>query len=168
MSRRSSRRRGRGRHRGREQQPAMGAPAKFEPVAGFPPPPAPQASAPADTWPVAVDDWRWDIPLGAQEGMRVPGRVYANDTLRELLQGDGSVRQLANMATLPGILRPRLGDARRTPGLRSAGRWGLCHRRSDRRCLARRLRVRHQLRGATAPRRSERERPARPARPAGR
>ncbi len=104
MSRRSARRRGRGRRRGRDQRPPMDIPTKFEPVAGFPPPPAPQVSAPADTWPVAVDDWRWDIPVGAQEGMRVPGRVYANDTLRDLLQGDGSVRQLANMATLPGIL----------------------------------------------------------------
>ena len=45
MSRRSSRRRGRGRRRGREQQPAMDIPTKFEPVAGFPPAPAPQASA---------------------------------------------------------------------------------------------------------------------------
>ncbi|MAG36293.1 MAG: RNA-splicing ligase RtcB [Dehalococcoidia bacterium] len=44
-----------------------------------------------------------DIPLGAQPGMRVPGRVYANETLRTLLQGDDSVRQLSNMATLPGI-----------------------------------------------------------------
>ena len=168
MSRRSSRRRGRGRRRGRDQQPAVDIPTKFERVAGFPPPPAPQVSAPADKWPVAVDDWRWDIPLGAQEGMRVPGRVYANETLRDLLQGDGSMRQAGQHGDTAGDSRPRPRNARRTPRLWSAGRRGLCYRRSDRRRLPRRLRVRHQLRGASAPRRYERGRPAGPARPAGR
>ncbi|HOW56369.1 MAG TPA: RtcB family protein [Smithellaceae bacterium] len=37
-------------------------------------------------------------------GMRVPGIIYANDKLAELLQGDESARQVANVAHLPGIV----------------------------------------------------------------
>ena len=36
--------------------------------------------------------------------MRVPGRIYANEALRDLLRDDDSVRQVANTATLPGIV----------------------------------------------------------------
>ncbi|MCL5943087.1 MAG: RtcB family protein [Actinobacteria bacterium] len=40
-----------------------------------------------------------------REGMRVPGRVYADDVLMESLQGDQSLDQVRNVAHLPGIQR---------------------------------------------------------------
>ncbi|HET6616367.1 MAG TPA: RtcB family protein [Gemmatimonadota bacterium] len=36
--------------------------------------------------------------------MRVPGRVYASDTLMEEIRGDESLTQVRNVATLPGIV----------------------------------------------------------------
>jgi len=36
--------------------------------------------------------------------MRVPGRVYADSKLMELLRDDQSLTQVANVAQLPGIL----------------------------------------------------------------
>src|SRR5665647_2832786 len=37
-------------------------------------------------------------------GMKVPGIIYANDKILELLQSDESTRQVANVAHLPGIV----------------------------------------------------------------
>ena len=51
-----------------------------------------------------IDEVTWEIPLGAQAGMRVPARVIADDELFEALAGDRSLEQLANVATLPGIV----------------------------------------------------------------
>lgn len=38
-------------------------------------------------------------------GMRVPGRIYADDRLLELLADDNSPAQVANVAHLPGIVK---------------------------------------------------------------
>jgi tRNA-splicing ligase RtcB (3'-phosphate/5'-hydroxy nucleic acid ligase) len=46
--------------------------------------------------------WTWELP--ATGGMRVPGRIFADDSLIEALAGDGSLDQVANVAHLPGIL----------------------------------------------------------------
>src|SRR5664280_1652485 len=43
--------------------------------------------------------------LAATEGMRVPGRVYADIELLAALEGDQSLTQVRNVAHLPGILR---------------------------------------------------------------
>src|SRR5712692_3387928 len=51
-----------------------------------------------------VDEVRWDLPDYFMYGMRVPGRVYANDALMEVLAADAAVQQVANVATLPGIV----------------------------------------------------------------
>ena len=49
-----------------------------------------------------VDDYRWLIPrTGA---MRVPGLVFANRDLMKSIQEDQSLIQVANVATLPGIV----------------------------------------------------------------
>jgi tRNA-splicing ligase RtcB len=49
-----------------------------------------------------VDDWRWRIP---REGkMRTNGLVYADEKLMKDIMGDQSLLQVANVATLPGIL----------------------------------------------------------------
>lgn len=49
-----------------------------------------------------VDEVRWRVPI--QGDMRVEGWIYADDTLIEAIVKDGSVQQLANVATLPGIV----------------------------------------------------------------
>ena len=50
-----------------------------------------------------IDDYMWEIPAGARPGMRVPGRIFADQELVRALQRDRSLEQLANVATLPGI-----------------------------------------------------------------
>lgn len=45
----------------------------------------------------------WEIPM--QGGMRVPGRIYANDELVRQLEKDQAPRQVANVAHLPGIVK---------------------------------------------------------------
>ncbi len=48
-------------------------------------------------------DYRWEIP---REGaMRVPGIVYADDRMIDSLREDQSLQQVANVATLPGIVK---------------------------------------------------------------
>ena len=51
-----------------------------------------------------IDDELWEIPIGAVAGMRVPGRVFADAELLEAIAHDRSLEQLANVATLPGIV----------------------------------------------------------------
>jgi len=43
--------------------------------------------------------------LGAKEGMRVPGRVFASETIFKQAEADKALEQVVNVATLPGILR---------------------------------------------------------------
>ncbi len=50
----------------------------------------------------------WEIPVGYVPGMRVPGRFFLSDTLEAILE-PGAIQQLANVATLPGIIRYSLG-----------------------------------------------------------
>jgi len=52
--------------------------------------------------PKQLDEWSWELP--ATGAMRVPGRIYADRTLMELLRDDQSLTQVANVAQLPGIL----------------------------------------------------------------
>lgn len=46
----------------------------------------------------------WELPIGWVEGMRVPGVVYASDGLFARAVQDRAVDQVANVATLPGIV----------------------------------------------------------------
>jgi len=55
-----------------------------------------------------IDDYRWEIPVGYKEGMRVPGIIYADERLLEVIHRDQSVEQVANAATLPGIVKASL------------------------------------------------------------
>jgi len=55
-----------------------------------------------------IDEVTWEIPLGARPGMRVPARLIADAQLVEALAGDGSLEQLANVASLPGIVEPAM------------------------------------------------------------
>jgi tRNA-splicing ligase RtcB len=49
-----------------------------------------------------LEEWLWEIPR--QGGMRVPGRIYATDKLMSDLKADNSLRQVMNVAHLPGIV----------------------------------------------------------------
>ncbi len=53
---------------------------------------------------VRVDPWRADIPTSHLAGMRVPGRVFASDAILADVRGDQALQQVANVATLPGIV----------------------------------------------------------------
>ena len=51
-----------------------------------------------------IDANRWRIPQRYRPEMRVPGMVYADDELIEQIKADNSLQQVANVATLPGIV----------------------------------------------------------------
>ncbi|MBI1952891.1 MAG: RtcB family protein [Candidatus Omnitrophica bacterium] len=52
-----------------------------------------------------LDDYRWEIPKGARPGMRVPGLIFADEALMKNILSDKSLEQVANVATLPGIVK---------------------------------------------------------------
>ena len=54
--------------------------------------------------PQRIDDELWELPLGTVAGMRVPARVFADAELLAAIEQDRSLEQLANVATLPGIV----------------------------------------------------------------
>jgi tRNA-splicing ligase RtcB len=51
-----------------------------------------------------IDECRWRIPRSQRADMRVDGIVYADDVLIEQVRNDASLTQVANVATLPGIV----------------------------------------------------------------
>jgi len=51
-----------------------------------------------------LDDYRFVIPKSFQEGMKVEGLIYANDELIIAIEKDQTLTQVANVATLPGLV----------------------------------------------------------------
>lgn len=51
-----------------------------------------------------IDDYRWLIPKSYKQGMRVDGLVYANEEMIKHLEKDQTKEQVANVATLPGLV----------------------------------------------------------------
>ncbi|MBT5304043.1 MAG: RNA-splicing ligase RtcB, partial [Candidatus Scalindua sp.] len=49
-----------------------------------------------------ISDCLWEIPKTEKEGMLVPARIYASDTLLEKMD-KGVFEQITNVACLPGI-----------------------------------------------------------------
>jgi tRNA-splicing ligase RtcB len=49
----------------------------------------------------------WEVPVGYVAGMRVPGKFFLSESLGRTLE-PGAIQQLANVATLPGILKNSL------------------------------------------------------------
>ncbi|MFH2026216.1 MAG: RtcB family protein, partial [bacterium] len=49
-----------------------------------------------------ITDYLWEIPQTGQ--MLVPGRIYASEKLMNQIQKDESLKQVANVAHLPGII----------------------------------------------------------------
>jgi tRNA-splicing ligase RtcB (3'-phosphate/5'-hydroxy nucleic acid ligase) len=55
-----------------------------------------------------IGPYLWRIPADAAPGMRVPGLVVADEPLMRQIRTDAALAQLANGATLPGIVRAAL------------------------------------------------------------
>jgi len=53
----------------------------------------------------SVGPYEWEVPVGEVPGMRVPGRVFADEELIAKAREDRALEQVANVATLPGIVR---------------------------------------------------------------
>src|SRR3989337_2444030 len=51
-----------------------------------------------------IDDYRWEIPTTYKPGMRVPGLVYADERMLRQIAEEQALEQVANSATLPGIV----------------------------------------------------------------
>ncbi|MEK7765416.1 MAG: RtcB family protein, partial [bacterium] len=51
-----------------------------------------------------IDDQRWLLPQSFMPGMRVPGVIVASRRMLEELRMDQTPQQVANVATLPGIV----------------------------------------------------------------
>jgi len=50
-----------------------------------------------------IDDYRWQVtPFGQ---MRVPGIVYSSPKMLDQLRQEEALKQVANVATLPGIVK---------------------------------------------------------------
>ena len=46
----------------------------------------------------------WEVPVGYVPGMRVPGKFFLSESLGATLEA-GAIQQLANVATMPGIIK---------------------------------------------------------------
>src|SRR5207245_9694857 len=55
-----------------------------------------------------VGPYLWRIPPDAKPGMRVPGLIVADEALISHIRREASLEQLANGATLPGIVKAAL------------------------------------------------------------
>src|SRR5437879_3559752 len=56
-----------------------------------------------------IDNNRWRIPTRYNKDMHVPGIVYADDELIQMMLNDNALQQVVNVATLPGIVGYSLG-----------------------------------------------------------
>lgn len=54
---------------------------------------------------IKLQDYLWELPKETRPDMRVPARVYALEELLDAILNDRSLEQLANVATLPGIVK---------------------------------------------------------------
>lgn len=50
-----------------------------------------------------IDDTRLEVPVTYKDGMRVPGIIYVDRKLEQDLEAS-AIEQVANVATLPGIV----------------------------------------------------------------
>ena len=51
-----------------------------------------------------IDDYRWLIPKSYKLGMKIDGLVYANEEMIKHIEKDQTKDQVANVATLPGLV----------------------------------------------------------------
>lgn len=55
-----------------------------------------------------LDDYRWRIPTSYDRGMRVPGLIFADESLLREIKNDQALQQVVNVAHLPGIVKASL------------------------------------------------------------
>jgi tRNA-splicing ligase RtcB len=55
-----------------------------------------------------IDDYRWKIPRSYKSWMRVDGIIYADERMIQAIRGDKAPEQVANAASLPGIVKVSL------------------------------------------------------------
>ncbi|MFH1675815.1 MAG: RtcB family protein [bacterium] len=55
-----------------------------------------------------VNENLWRLDQGYLQGMRVPGLIYVSENLMAMAQKDNALNQVANVATLPGIVEASL------------------------------------------------------------
>ena len=91
-----------------------------------------------------IDDNRLLLPQTGK--MKVPGIIYANEKIYQLLKGDESAKQVANVAQLPGIVNYSLAmpDVHWGYGFPIGG--VAAFDLEERHCFSRRRGLRHQLR----------------------
>ena len=53
---------------------------------------------------VRLSEFEWELPIGTVPGMRVPGKIFASKKLLDAALDDNAAEQVANVATLPGIV----------------------------------------------------------------
>jgi len=51
-----------------------------------------------------IDDYRYEIPSSYKKGMNTSGLIYADEKMIKLVTKDNAAEQVANVATIPGIL----------------------------------------------------------------
>jgi tRNA-splicing ligase RtcB len=51
-----------------------------------------------------IDDYRWEIPTSYKQGMSVPGRIFASESMLDHIWEEHAFEQVANVAFLPGIV----------------------------------------------------------------
>ncbi|MDR5694497.1 MAG: RtcB family protein [Armatimonadota bacterium] len=56
-----------------------------------------------------INDYQWEIPQDYKPGMRVPGLVFADERMLQHITEEQVLEQVANVATLPGIVRYSMG-----------------------------------------------------------
>jgi tRNA-splicing ligase RtcB (3'-phosphate/5'-hydroxy nucleic acid ligase) len=57
---------------------------------------------------IQISEVLWELPATARSDMRVPARVFADRELLAAIEGDGSLEQIQNVATLPGVVEAAL------------------------------------------------------------
>lgn len=55
---------------------------------------------------IQIDDYTWELSRTGE--MRVPGRIYASEAMIETIRREDSLTQVANVASLPGIVKASL------------------------------------------------------------
>jgi tRNA-splicing ligase RtcB len=54
---------------------------------------------------VRISEYVWEIPKSFRSDMKVPARIYASDTLLQLIFRDRSLDQLVNTAAMPSVVK---------------------------------------------------------------
>src|SRR5688572_11478935 len=55
--------------------------------------------------PKQIEPFLWEIPQGYVDGMNAPGRIFASPGILNKAIEDRAIEQVANVATLPGIVK---------------------------------------------------------------